>query len=211
MQVINSSVQQHYIRQLLLSILIALTLISCVTINIYFPAAAAEKAAEKIVDDVLKNTPSGEMKETDTDNSQSNLNMPQSVVLAMTNFLIPIAEASQANISIDSPAIRAIRNSMEKRQAKLRPYYQSGTVGFSNNGLIASVSNSGLTLKQKSTVKKLINAENNDRLKLYSEIAKANGHPEWKKDIQNTFSKTWIKKISSGWMYQIASGKWQRK
>jgi hypothetical protein len=30
----------------------ALTLPACVTINIYFPAAAAEKAADKIIEDV---------------------------------------------------------------------------------------------------------------------------------------------------------------
>lgn len=30
----------------------ALVLSACVTINIYFPAAAAEKAADKIIDDV---------------------------------------------------------------------------------------------------------------------------------------------------------------
>ena len=29
-----------------------LMLISCVTINIYFPAAAAEKAADRIIEDV---------------------------------------------------------------------------------------------------------------------------------------------------------------
>ncbi|MCB5187065.1 hypothetical protein LG200_03470 [Methylobacillus caricis] len=29
-----------------------LTLSACVTINIYFPAAAAEKAADRIIDDV---------------------------------------------------------------------------------------------------------------------------------------------------------------
>ena len=29
-----------------------LTLVSCVTINIYFPAAAAEKAADRIIDEV---------------------------------------------------------------------------------------------------------------------------------------------------------------
>jgi hypothetical protein len=35
----------------------ALTLSGCVTINIYFPAAAAEKAADRIIDEVwqLKN------------------------------------------------------------------------------------------------------------------------------------------------------------
>ena len=30
----------------------AVTLSACVTINIYFPAAAAEKAADKIIDEV---------------------------------------------------------------------------------------------------------------------------------------------------------------
>jgi len=32
----------------------ALVLFGCVTINIYFPAAAAEKAADKIIDEVYQ-------------------------------------------------------------------------------------------------------------------------------------------------------------
>ena len=35
-----------------IALLGALALPACVTINIYFPAAAAEKAADKIIDDV---------------------------------------------------------------------------------------------------------------------------------------------------------------
>lgn len=35
-----------------LAALLALTAASCVTINIYFPAAAAEKAADRIIDEV---------------------------------------------------------------------------------------------------------------------------------------------------------------
>lgn len=35
-----------------LATLAALVLSACVTINIYFPAAAAEKAADKIIDEV---------------------------------------------------------------------------------------------------------------------------------------------------------------
>lgn len=37
--------------------LASLLLASCVTINIYFPAAAAEKAADKIIDDVWQIQP----------------------------------------------------------------------------------------------------------------------------------------------------------
>ncbi len=36
----------------LLLALVSLSLAACVTINIYFPAAAAEKAADKIIDEV---------------------------------------------------------------------------------------------------------------------------------------------------------------
>jgi hypothetical protein len=45
----------------------ALLLPACVTINIYFPAAAAEKAADKIIDDVwqLKDKSSGEQTPTE--------------------------------------------------------------------------------------------------------------------------------------------------
>lgn len=35
-----------------IALLIVLALPACVTINIYFPAAAAEKAADKIIDEV---------------------------------------------------------------------------------------------------------------------------------------------------------------
>lgn len=35
-----------------IALMLACALPACVTINIYFPAAAAEKAADKIIDDV---------------------------------------------------------------------------------------------------------------------------------------------------------------
>jgi hypothetical protein len=51
-------------------LLAVLGLTACVTINIYFPAAAAEKAADKIIEEVwqLKNgeTKDGETKPTET-------------------------------------------------------------------------------------------------------------------------------------------------
>ncbi|MDA0189850.1 MAG: hypothetical protein OSW77_05870 [Proteobacteria bacterium] len=44
-------------RTVLLPALVPLLLAGCVTINIYFPAAAAEKAAEKIIDEVWQLRP----------------------------------------------------------------------------------------------------------------------------------------------------------
>jgi hypothetical protein len=37
-----------------LALTLTLVLASCVTINVYFPAAAAEKAADKIIDQVYQ-------------------------------------------------------------------------------------------------------------------------------------------------------------
>jgi len=247
----KTSASKISIRKLLMVLLISLAVISCVTINIYFPAAAAEKAAEKIVDEVLQSgdvvpgdaAPDGlEGEEINTNDAQSfHIYKPQFyqeqfyqeqiyqeqiyqeqiyqeqwsagdyILSSVVDILIPSAHAGQANISIDSPKIRSIRNSMEKRQSKLEPFYKSGAAGFTNDGLIATVKLSGLSVKKQSTLKKLISAENKDRKALYREIARANGHPEWQKDIQKTFARTWINKISKGWMYQTPQGKWVKK
>lgn len=48
------------IRRLLAALTCALALGGCVTINIYFPAAAAEKAADKIIDEVWQITKGGD-------------------------------------------------------------------------------------------------------------------------------------------------------
>jgi uncharacterized protein len=220
---------QHYqYRQLLLAFLISFTVISCVTINIYFPAAAAEKVAEKIVDEVLNADEPNVSPETEQQMNQSKSVIDSQVIgqykvltvenltqwnplFAMLDFFIPVANAGEANISIETAKIRSLRNSMAKRQSKLRPFYQSGAIGFTNKGLVASVGRSGLSVKQRSTVNKLVKSENKDRMALYTEIANANGHPEWKKNIQKTFSNTWINKIKPGWMYQTPSGQWKKK
>ena len=48
--------------------LMALALSACVTINIYFPAAAAEKAADRIIDEIMqkKDATSVDSKPTDS-------------------------------------------------------------------------------------------------------------------------------------------------
>ena len=211
-------------RKLLLLLLTSLTLISCVTINIYFPAAAAEKAAEQIVDDVLNTgapagspNDAGQVQPAPGDSSsvfpgqnRQPANMLGRWMLAVVDSLIPRAQTA-ANISIETPKIRSIRNSMEQRQAKLQPFYQSGSAGFTNDGMIAIVSSAGLSVQQKSTLSKLISAENADRSNLYKEIAVANGHPEWQADVQKTFARTWINRIPGGWKYQNAQGQWVTK
>lgn len=52
---------KKYVRWLQVGVVIVATikLTACVTINIYFPAAAAEKAADKVIDEIWQ-TPAGQ-------------------------------------------------------------------------------------------------------------------------------------------------------
>jgi hypothetical protein len=46
---------------------------------------------------------------------------------------------------------------------------------------------------------------------LYREIARANGHPEWEKDIRKTFARVWVQEAGRGYWYQDARGQWRQK
>ena len=100
---------------------------------------------------------------------------------------------------------------MEARFPKLQPFYQSGGVGMTNNGLIKVRDLKAIPLRDRKTVTTLVADENKDRDALYREIARANGHPEWEADIRKTFAKRWIANAPAGWWYQDAGGKWKQK
>ncbi|MES9979210.1 MAG: DUF1318 domain-containing protein, partial [Candidatus Thiodiazotropha sp. 6PLUC5] len=170
-----------------------LTLAACVTINIYFPAAAAEDAARTIVRDVLgeeaappeNQTPPAETQEGDDQSSHdSTLNKFSYVAEAVLNFVVPVARAEQPNIDISSPSIRKLRAAMSDRQSNLTSYYRSGALGFTNSGLVSVRELKKIPLRDRNKVKKLVVDENGDRKALYAEIARANGHPEWEKSIR---------------------------
>lgn len=52
------------------ALLAALALSACVTINIYFPAAAAEKAADQIIDDIWQTAPGADLRDQMPDPTQ---------------------------------------------------------------------------------------------------------------------------------------------
>ncbi|RMG36742.1 MAG: DUF1318 domain-containing protein [Gammaproteobacteria bacterium] len=195
--------------------LLALVLASCVTINIYFPAAAAEEAARTIVRDVLgKEGKPAESPKPD-EKPQSSLDLEglgRNLAMGLLDALLPAAQAAgQANIDISSPAIKRLRASMAARQHALAPFYQAGVVGFDRQGLVAIRDLSAASLRDRARVKKLVAAENRDRNALYREIARANGHPEWEEEIRATFAKVWVEEAAPGYWYQDADGRWRRK
>ena len=121
------------------------------------------------------------------------------------------AASAQANLEIDTPAIAAVRRSMQERHAQLSPLYASGATGLTRDGNIALRDANAVPLAQRAQANALIAAENQDRAALYREIAQANKRPEWEAEIRSTFAQRWIERAQSGWHYQNASGAWVRK
>ena len=201
--------------------LASLVIGACVTINVNFPAAATEKAADKIIDAVtgtMGAAPGGGKSTAPPaapPTSQSAYKAPGFLVAAVGNVLyalIPAAQAQDANLDISSPEIRAITSSMQARFGQLQKFFDSGAVGMTQNGLIQVRDASSVALPDRGVLTRLVSEDNADREALYTEIAKANGHPEWAADIRKTFSRRWVERgARPGWYYQNASGAWTQK
>ncbi len=191
-----------------------LALSACVTINVYFPAAAAEKAADKIIEDVWGSDKSSDSRRDDDKQTSVRDSGAQDVLLAaaasVLNLIVTPAHA-QANLNIETPAIRQLTQSMEARHAQLKKYYDAGAIGLTRDGLVQVRDQNLVPLPERNSVRKLVAEENADRANLYREIASANGHAEWEPDIRTTFAERWTSKAPAGWWFQDESGGWKQK
>jgi len=195
---------------LLLALSGLLMLAACVTINVYFPAAAAEKAAEKFVGEVL-----GEPQEDSSlfdPLQESEQNWLVMAGISVLGILVPDAHAQQASIDINTPQINAIKSRMADRQRNsLNAWFDAGAIGFGNDGLIVIRDRAAVPLSERRNLESVVAEENRDRSAVYREIAVANGHPEWEVDIQQTFAREWARNARPGWSYQDESGAWKTK
>jgi len=199
----------HSIKLALLFIMIT----GCVTVNVYFPAAAAEQAADRIIKEIygdkIESAPTPAPAQPD---QSSNQTLPgNSVGLGLLDFLVPAAVAQEADIDVSSPAISQLRASMTQRHAQLETFYAGGMVGMDSQGLITVRDPATVSIKDRNVVNQLVAAENQDRNTLYAEIARANGHPEWEDQIRGTFARRWIANAPGGWYFQDGTGSWKQK
>jgi uncharacterized protein YdbL (DUF1318 family) len=191
---------------------LAVTLVGCVTINVYFPEAAAQKAADQFIGNVLdETTPDAAPTPKQTQPASPDDGQQPSAMLL--DLLIPAAHAADTpNISIQTSSTAAIRGRMHGRfQGALGDLLDSGAVGFTRDGMVAMRDAAKVPLSQRAQANATVADENRDRATLYREIANANHHPEWEPQIRATFAKSWIEKARAGWYYQNASGAWQKK
>ncbi len=181
-------------------------IISCVTVNIYFPAAEVQKAADVIVEDVRQLDKKQEQKPQE----QQKLNQ---YYQKLKKLSWGTAEAyAQIDIEVTTPAIRALKDSIKARFPQLKPFYDKGNVGESNTGFLENRDLGKMSLKEKADLSRLIEQENKDRKDLYVEIMKANKFgSDVLPQIQKIFANSWRDKSQSGWWIQKDSGEWEKK
>lgn len=184
-------------------------LASCVTINVYFPSAAAERAAEQFVGEVLG--------EPHKDGALFNPDrIPENILYlaaaGVLDWVIPSAQAQQPDFQINTPQINAIKSRMAQRQrASLNAWFDAGAIGFSSDGFVTIRDRSAVPLAERRQLESVVADENRDRRAVYREIAVANGHPEWESDIQQTWADEWVRNARKGWYYQDSGGNWRQK
>ena len=190
--------------------LIALTVTACVTVNIYFPAAAVRQAADEIVEETWGGKPGAAAPSGQTQLGRTNM---FAGFAALSSFLglVSEARAQEADINISNPAIRSIKDRMRQRSGQLKPFLDSKNVGIDKNGYLELLNADGIGLKDRSTVNQLVSAENQDRKTLYTELAKANNLEGVQGRIQQIFADTWRDKAQKGWQIQQNDGKWVTK
>src|SRR5262245_45811131 len=137
----------------------SLVLAACVTINVYFPAAAAEKAADKIIEDVWG---PGQSKDSSnkSDKQSAIFERPEQILLAaagsVLDLLVPAAQAQAADLNVSTPAVKQLTQSMETRHAQLKKYYDSGAVGLTRDGLIEVRDQNLIALPERNAARKLV-------------------------------------------------------
>lgn len=173
--------------------------VSCVTINIYFPAEEIRGVADRIVDEVY-----GEpTKPVDK--------VPAQPGSSFFRVFEPTVAFAAQNLDVTTPEIRAVKADMMARFERLAPFLDSGQAGITHGGLLEVRTAEGLSMKERAELTRLIKAENQDRLRLYKEIATANGFPDKVDEIQAIFAESWRDKAHKGWYLQGDKGDWQVK
>ena len=187
---------------------LVLAVAGCVTINVYFPEAAAQKAADQFIGNVLEDTQAPPKQPAPA--AEKSSVQPSASVL---DLLIPAAYAADTpDIRVQTATTQAIGERMKGRlRDGLKALLDSGAVGLAAQGDLAVRDANAIDLAQRAQANAWVAEDNRDRAALYREVANANGHPEWEGQVRATFARGWIERAPAGWYYRDAAGQWHKK
>ncbi len=149
----------------------AVMLTACVTINVYFPAAEAKEAAKEFVEKVIGDEaqPQAPTPQDKPGGQSAGLPAPQRSLASRIDWLSLVGISSahaqgQPDINIKTPAIQAIQSRMGSRfDSQLRAHFDSGALGFANDGTIAVRDASKIPLPQRVAVNQAVAEQGRDR------------------------------------------------
>jgi uncharacterized protein YdbL (DUF1318 family) len=177
---------------------------ACVTINVYFPAAAIQKAADQIADDITGTK--------DQEKPEKKPDVQGRLFDKLKNIDPGPKEAYAQDIAVSTPAIRNIKQSMRENFHQLKPFYIRGSVGENNTGFVEIRNTSDLNLKEKADVTRLVDQLNKNRSALYAEIMRANKlDANSMSQVQKIFANSWRNKSQANWWIQNDTGEWEKK
>ncbi len=176
---------------------------ACITVNVYFPEGAVQRAADDFVKDLYEKTPKQQ--------GPAGATKPSPGASLMEHLLLPYAHAAD-EITTNTPTAQAIKARMAARVGDLSAFKTKGVIGETNDGNVIVKDAAGLALKDRAAVEKLITAENQDRATLYDEVQRTNQlNDRGQTKIRHTFSKAFQEHSPAGTWVQGESGGWNRK
>src|SRR6185369_12016019 len=129
-----------------LSMLLVFFVSACVTVNIYFPAAAVQRAADAIVNE----TWGGPDKEEPRRGPKPAPGERGSLEPKIFAFAFAAdAFAQEPDINVSNPSIRALKDSIRARSEAIKPFMDKGNVGINRDGLLTVRTTDGLNLKER--------------------------------------------------------------
>ena len=202
---------RDYIRRHALLSMLGLFIAGCavITVNIYFPTEAVQKAAEEILNEI-----EGE-EEVLPGNPIESLSPQSYLIPNIRNFVLgsQIAYASgDIDINLTTPAIRKVIASMKSRNSIIDTFKKKGAIGETFHGKLEIRDYEGLGGSEIRTIKQLVKAENSDRNLLYKELADANDISA--SDINRigaVFGITHKNRLESGEWFKGDDGQWSKK
>lgn len=125
----------------------------------------------------------------------------------------PPAARTDYNLDISTPMTVVIHHAWQQRQSRLVKFYEPGAIGLKANGDIALREGFKLTLPQRQTAEKLIDADNSDRQAWVASIADAHKRRDAAAvtEVRAMMNKRWHSQWKSGWYVQDEKGGWAKK
>lgn len=173
----------------LVAVLLLVT--GCVTVNVYFPAAKVERAAEEIVREVYGQEDQKPDKKKDS----------SSLMNRILAWMGPSEAHAADAITVSNAAIRGLKNKIAQHHQQLLPFYNGNKVGIRPDGLLAIRTTQGLSVPQAAALKRLVAADNAARNRLYAEVAAAlNLSPNQVSQVARIFARHWRGRAQPGWL-----------